>query len=404
LSVEDGLVSDTGVKGDIKIELTRELAFESPASPADIGIRAGGDALHPVYRSRVVTSFASWDLLALHDHREVKTVAVHAVEQHGAGPATGRYVGGMTPALTACEVRVARFFAADTALLFSSKNQALLSTITSLCSEGVVVLGPALTSLPLADACVLVGAEFAEFEGEDELRQMLERHRAAKRVIVVAEAVSSVTGKKLATKRFFSALEQTGAWGIVDETSALGFSGLRGAGSAEDVPGSPALLARVVQCSSVVGVELAAVVGSSELRELLLARSRYVRFELAPSSVAAAAVHRALDLVEVAISQRERLGVRSKMVQAAVRAQGWVVLSEDDSPILSIWVESLGKARELQEGLLQRGIVVEALPARSTRRNGAVVRILLSTGHSEEEISRLMDGLLEIRKRRSDAE
>jgi 7-keto-8-aminopelargonate synthetase-like enzyme len=392
------------VKGDIKIELTRELAFESPASPPDIGIRAGADALHPVYRSRVVTSFASWDLLSLHDHREVRTVAVHAVEQHGAGLATGRYVGGMTPALTACEVRVARFFGADTALLFSSKNQALLSTITSLCSEGVVVLGPALTSLPLADACALVGADFAEFEGEDELRQMLERHRAAKRVIVVAEAVSSVSGKKLATKRFFSALEQTGAWGIIDEASAIGFYGLRGAGSAEEVPSSPALLARLIQCSSVVGVELAAVVGSSELRELLLARSRYVRFELAPSSVSAAAVHRALDLVEVAISQRERLAVRAKMVQAAVRAQGWVVLSEDDSPILSIWVESLGKARELQDGLLQRGIVVEALPARSTRRNGAVVRILLSTGHSDEEISRLMDGLLEIRKRRSDAE
>jgi 7-keto-8-aminopelargonate synthetase-like enzyme len=390
------------VKGNLKSELARELAFESPLSTPDIGIRAGADALHPLYRSRIVTSFTSWNLLDLHEHRELKTVAIHAVEQHGAGVATGRYVGGMTPALTACEVRAARFFAADSALLFSSKNQAILSTITALSSEGVVVLGPALTALPLADACVLAGAEFAEFDGEEELLQMLERHRGARRVLVVAEAVSSVTGKKLAVKRFISALEQTGAWGIIDESSALAFSGLRGAGSAEEVPSSPALLARIVHFGAIAGVEISAVVGPTELREIVLARSRYVRFESAPSTVAAAAAHRALDLVEVAITQRERLAARAAIVQAAVRAQGWVVMSEDDSPILSIWVETLLKARELQDALLQRGLVVDALPARSTRRNAAVVRVLMSAGHSEEEVTRLMDGLLEIRKRQVD--
>ncbi len=392
------------MKGNLKSELARELAFESPSSTPDIGIRTGADALHPLYRSRVVTSFASWNLLDLHEHRELKTVAIHAVEQHGAGVATGRYVGGMTPALTACEVRVARFFAAESALLFSSKNQACLSAITALCSEGVVVLGPALTTLPLADACALAGAEFAEFEGEDDLLQLLERYRSTKRVIVVAEAVSSVTGKELAIKRFVTALEQTGAWGIVDESSAIAFAGLRGAGSAESVPNSPALVARIVQFGTVAGVEIAAVVGPTEVREILLARSRYVRFEIAPSSVAAAAVHRALDLVELAISQRERLAVRAAMVQSAVRSQGWVVLSEDDSPILSIWVESLLKARELQEALLQRGFIVDALPARSTRRNAAVIRALISVGHTDEEVTRLMDGLLEIRKRSVDVD
>ena len=74
-------------------------------------------------------------------------------------------------------------------------------------------------------------------------------------------------------------------------------------------------------------------------------------------------------------------------------------MSDSDTPIVSVWCETLAKAREIQDGLLQRGSVVEALVARSLRKNGAVVRALLSSGHTDLEVSRLLDGLLEIRKR-----
>lgn len=392
------------MKNDLKIQLARELAFEQPSPCPDVGIRAGVDPLHPVYRSRVTTSFASWNILELHEHRDVKIVAVRAVEEHGSGAGSGRFVGGITPAHTACEIRAARFFAGESALLFSSRNQAILTTITALCAEGTVVIGPALSALPLADACALVGADFVEFDDEEELRVLLERHRLAKRVLVVAEALSSVTGRRLNCAKFFPMLEQAGAWGIVDETAALGHSGLRGSGSAEEAPNSPALLARLVGCNVVAAGELAALVGPIELRELLVYRSRYVRLETTPPTVSAAAVHRALDLVEVAIAHRERLLLRSKMVSAALKAQGWSVVSDDSSPLVAIWSETHTQAREVQEALLQRGIVVDALPARSLRKMGAVVRVILSTGHTDQEVARLMDGLLEIKKRMSGIE
>lgn len=387
------------MKSDIKLELAREIALDAPTPNPDIGIRAGVDALHPTYRGRVMTSFAGWNFLELHEHRELKSVAVQALQEYGVGLATGRHVGGLTSVHLACEARIGRFFAAEGALLFSTKNQAILSTITSLCSEGVIVIGPALTTMPLADASALMGAEYVEFENEEELRQILERYRLAKRVVVVGEAVAAITGQRLDTKRFLLALEQSGAWGVIDETAALGHSGLRGAGSAEDVPSSPALLARLVNFGPIAGVELAALVGSQELRDVLSNRSRYVRLDAAPSIVASAVVERTLDLIEVAIAQRDRLSMRSKLVSSAARSQGWKVVSDESAPITSIWCESLLKARELQDALLQRGIVVDALAARGLRRNGAIARILLSTAHSEDEITRLMESLLEIRKR-----
>jgi 8-amino-7-oxononanoate synthase len=388
------------VKTELTIALSRELAIDGPSPAVDIGIRAGVDTLHVLYRSQVVTSFTSWNLLDLFDHKEVRLSAVKALEENsGLGAAAGRFVGGLATLHTACEARVAAFLGAESGLLFSSKNQAVLTLITALSKEGVVVIGPALSTLPLADACSLVELEYAEYENLDELRQLLERYKSSKRVIVVGESMAATTGKILEVPLFLGIVEQSGAWGVLDESAAVAHSGLRGAGSAEQVPASPSLLARLCGCGALVGVEVAAIVGSQELKELLIQRSRYIRVEPPPAHTLVAALSSAIDLVEVAITQRDKLLVRSKMVQSAVRAQGWGVVSDDSVPIVSLWFDTLAKAREVQEALLQRGSVVEALAARSLRKNGAVVRAVLSSAHTDLEVARLLDGLLEIRKR-----
>lgn len=387
------------MKSELSLALGRELLADTVTPAADLGIRAGADLLHPLYRSKVVTSFATWNVLDLCEHKEIRLAAVKAIEEYGSGSIAGRFVGGLSNIHAACEARVASFFGTESALLFSTKNQAILTLITALSTEGLVVIGQALSPLPLADACALVEVEYAEFEGTEELRSTLERYRTAKRVIVVAEALAPTTGKRTELLRLLPLAEQSGAWVVLDESAAVAHSGLRGAGSAEEITSSPALLARVCSCGALIGTEMSAIAGPTELRELLVQRSRYVRVELPPAASVVAATTRAIDLVELSITQRDRLLVRSKMVQSAVRAQGWTVVSEDDVPIVSLWCDTLGKARELQDGLLQRGIVTEALSARGIRKNGAVVRVILSTGHSDLEVARLLDSLSEIRKR-----
>jgi 7-keto-8-aminopelargonate synthetase-like enzyme len=388
------------VKSELTTALAKELAIEAAQAPIDIGIRAGVDALHPLYRSQVVTSFTSWNILDLYDHKEIRLAAIRAIEdQSSVNSSTGRYVGGSSSHHHACEARIAAFFGAESGLLFLSRTQAILTLITAISKDGTVVLGPAMSALPVADACTLVELEYGEFDGIEELRQLLERYRTAKRVIVIGEVVAATTGKRLDPMLFFSVIEQFGAWGVLDESAAVAHTGLRGAGSAELFPSSPALLARLCSCNAIAGADIAALVCSVELKDLLMQRSRYVRVEPPPPSPLAAAVFSGIDLVELAVTQREKLLIRSKMVQNAIRAQGWSVVSDDDAPIVALWFDTFAKAREVQEGLVQRGSVVEALTARGVRKNGAVVRAVLSSGHTDLEVSRLLDGLLEIRKR-----
>jgi 8-amino-7-oxononanoate synthase len=388
------------VKSELTAALAKELSSEPPVASIDVGIRAGVDALHPLYRSQVVASYASWNVLDLYERKELKLAAIKAIEDNTSSiSSTGRFVGGSSSHHTACETRMSAFFGAESALLFASRAQAILTLITAISKEGTVVIGPAMSTLPIQDACALVELEYAEFDRLEDLRQLLERYKAAKRVVVVGEVVAATLGRRLDVVLFFSLIEQYGAWGVLDESAAVAHSGIRGAGSAELFPAPPSLLARLCSGNSLAGVDIAVLMASAELRDLITQRSRYLRVEPPPPAPLVAAVHSGVDLVELAAMQRERLLVRSKMVQHAVKAQGWSVVSDDDVPILGIWCDTLGRAREIQEGLLQRGSVVESLAARSLRKNGAVVRAVLSSGHTELEVSRLLEGLLEIRKR-----
>ena len=384
---------------EIKAELLKELALEVGQVTPDLGIRAGVDSRHPIYRGKIVTSFASWDLLDLQRRREISKSIVHALEEFGGHAGIGRQSGGLTDAHTRAERRIAHFFGAESALLFGTRAQSVLTCITALCSEGWVVLGAALTTLPLADACALVGADFYEFDSDAALQALLERFQLSKRVLVFVESVSAVTGEITDVQATFSMLERCGAWGVVDESAALGIVGMRGAGSAEELPISPVLLARIVGLGLVAGVELAAIVCMNEFRELLLKRSRYLRIESPPPVTAVCGAHSALDLIEVSILQRKMISARGRLVEGAAREQGWSVLGGGDVPVMSVWFDSFKKAQLIQAALLQRSIFVEALAARSVRKTGAVLRLLLSNAHTQKEIESLIEGFAEVRKR-----
>jgi 7-keto-8-aminopelargonate synthetase-like enzyme len=68
-------------------------------------------------------------------------------------------------------------------------------------------------------------------------------------------------------------------------------------------------------------------------------------------------------------------------------------------PVLSLWCDSVAVAHSIQDALLQRGVLVDSIPAKGTRRNGAVVRILISVVHADSDIEKLLEGLGEVRKR-----
>lgn len=385
----------------IQATLSAELKREISSPWRDRGVRAGLDSLHPLHRSKAITSFASPNVLGIFEHKSILQAIIRSLRNNQGELGVGRTDGANSILRDSCEDRIASFFGDESGLLFNSKNQAILTLITALATQNLVVIGHTLTQLPLADGCALIEAPYEEYSSLDELRDILARSKNHTRKLVFAEPVGLVTGATTDITSLFSILEANDCWGVLDETAAVVHTGLRGAGSAEAIPTHPNLLARLTSARSFLGTGLAGLSCSKQLRELLLTRSRYLQVDPPPPPAEIAGFRAAIDVVEMAVSRRQLLKSRALHIRSEIQQQGWAVVSDDDTPTIALWQDSLEQGERLKEALLQRKILVELTPAKTMLRTGSVVRIHPALDHTDSEIASICDSLAAIKTRLS---
>jgi len=387
------------VKPSLKLELKKELAApELRSSLGGFPLGSIERTLELEFKGRKVTSFASWDLLGLGTRRDILSPFVQTAEKQGLLPPSSRPYGGHSPEVARSEARISQFLGAEAAVLFPTRNQVVLTVITTLFNEADVVFTHSLSQVPVADACALVGAECVFYDQLDQL-VILEKTRLKRRVCIFHETINSATGDGIAIEEVLRVADVVGAWVLTDESAAFGTFGLRGSGSADPLPWSPSLLGRILSFGLVGGLPGAAIAGTADLKELLESRSRYLRYEVGASAASAAGTVALINAVEGAVVARERLRARGKLLLSQISEQGWKVSGGGESPILSIRLESFRDAISLSEAMLQRGVLLEPLPLKSRGREGGAVRILLTMNHTELAIERLLEGLAVIRRR-----
>lgn len=386
----------------IKAILSAELAREVRSPWKDRGIRAGVDSLHPLHRSAVVTSFASPNVLGLFEHKSIFQAIIRSLKSNLGELGVGRADGANSILRDSGEDRIASFFGDEAGLIFNSKNQAILTLITALSTHDLVVIGPAYTALPLADACALIEAQYEEYSSLEELTEILAKYKGFSRKLVFSEPIALITGTAIDTPSFFSTLEANDCWGLLDETASVVHSGLRGAGSAEAFPSHPNLLGRLSSAQPFLGTGLVGLSCGRELKEVLLSRSRYLQVEPPPSPAEVAALRTAIDVAEMSVGARQQLKARADHMRTIVQEQGWKVISDLSIPSISIWQESLERGEKLKDALLQRKILVELSPAKRMLHTGSVIKINPALGHSEDEISNILNSLGVIKVRTID--
>jgi len=144
-------------------------------------------------RGRNLLHCCSWDFLNLNLEPHFKRAAQRQIEESGIGVASSRGSAGTSRQLLCCENKLAQFLGCESALLFSSTNQAIFTLLTSLLSDRDLVVYEELLQSPVGDAAYLMGADIGTFCGSklDELGSFLENKRAARHCYIVAEAVKN---------------------------------------------------------------------------------------------------------------------------------------------------------------------------------------------------------------------
>lgn len=332
--------------------------------------------------------FTSWDYLGLRTSASVLRAIHQELDISGATVGSARLAGGTAHAHVACEGRLARFFGAESALLFSSRNQVILSLIAALCGERDAVIADELLTSPAADAAYLVHAAHASFAhaSTEALATELEKLQSSRRRIVIAEAVSPLTGKSIDIEALRAVAARFDAELVIDESTALGALGSRGAGTTELLLANDVILAKIADLGSSVCSLGTVLAGSAVLTTYLIQRSRTFQNEVPQPPYVARAIEAAISSIEELAARRARLALLEADFRASLKRIGLSPLGAGPCPLVALSMPSVAEALRLQRELLYRGCWVEVLPVRRTFAESAVLRVILTAAHTDRDI------------------
>ena len=359
--------------------------LEPLAGPQGPVIRLGG---------RSLLNFSSNDYLGLAADPRVAAAFAEALRRWGVGAGASRLVVGDTDAHRRLEARLARFEGTEAALLFNGGYPANVGIVSALVGRGDLVVSDALNHASLVDGCRLSRAEVVVTpHAQPEAVAQALATRAARRKLVVTDAVFSMDGDRAPLRALAEVCRKADAALLVDEAHATGVIGRRGAGLSELTGVEPDV--RTGTLGKALGVFGAYAAGSRRVMDLLVNRARSVVFSttLPPALCEAATV--AVDLLEHDPELRPRLLRNVERFVAGVRTLGFS--AQPSSAIVPLVVGTPERALAASAFLREREILAKAIRPPTVPEGTSRLRFALSSAHTEAQVDRALEALREAR-------
>lgn len=350
-------------------------------------------SVHAVVDGQPVLSFCSNDYLGLAQHPALIAALQQGAQSAGVGSGASHLVTGHHHYHHELEQRLAEFTGLPAALLFSSGYMANLGLITALLGRADAVFCDKLNHASLNDAAVLSRASLHRYAHNDmHALEKLLANNAARRKLVVADAVFSMDGDLAPMAALLDLCERYDAYLLLDDAHGFGVLGQQGRGSLSHFQlGSPRII-YMATLGKAAGVCGAFVAGQALLIDYLVQQSRsYIYTTASPPALAAAALA-ALELIERDDARREALQRNIQQLRRSLKLKRWQ-LAASITAIQPLIVGSNADALRLSEDLLATGILVPAIRPPTVPKGTARLRISLSAAHSEQDITRLVESL-----------
>jgi 8-amino-7-oxononanoate synthase len=347
----------------------------------------GSDVLH----------FSSNDYLGLANHPSLKTAAISAIEQHGAGAGAARLISGSQSPSHQLEAALAVFKNAEAALAFSSGYTAAIGVLPALAGAGDMIVIDKLVHASLVDAAKLSGAKLRVFRHNDltHLDEILKQSTGEfRRVWIVAESVYSMDGDLAPLLNLVDLKDAHGANLLLDEAHATGLYGKGRRGLAEEFGVADRVELQMGTLGKALGAAGGFVCGSADLIELLRHRARSFMFSTAPVPAQTAAALAGLEIVESEEGEerRTRLWQRVDEMKNGLIARGWK-LPAVRSAMVPLMVGGEREAVALSERLLEANVFVPAIRYPTVAKGAARLRLTLSADHTPADIEELLEAL-----------
>ncbi|MCY6381053.1 glycine C-acetyltransferase [Hoeflea prorocentri] len=372
-------LSDIEASGTFK----RERLIYSPQS-AIIRTRDTGG------HEQEVLNLCANNYLGLADNPRLIETAKAALDSHGFGMASVRFICGTQDLHRRLEERTAAFLRTEDAIVFPSCFDANGGVFEALLGKEDAVISDSLNHASIIDGIRLSKAQRFRYANNDmaDLEQQLIEAKDCRHRLIVTDGVFSMDGIIADLPAICDLAEKHDALVMVDDCHATGFMGERGAGTAEmlGVEGRVHILTGTYG-KALGGASGGYVAAASPIVDLLRQKARPYLFSNAVAPAICAAAIEAISIAEQATDARRRLHDNAGRFRAGMSAAGFTLI-EGQHPIVPVMVGDAAKAAQLADTMLRHGVYVIAFSYPVVPEGKARIRTQMSAAHTPEQVGR----------------
>ena len=349
-----------------------------------------------------VLNFCANNYLGLSSHPEVVQAAKDALDTHGFGMSSVRFICGTQDIHKTLEKKIADFYGTEDTILYAAAFDANGGVFEPLLGEEDCIISDSLNHASIIDGvrlCKAARYRYQNSDMEDLEQQLIKANEAGHRFkLIVTDGVFSMDGLVAPLDKICDLADKYDALVMVDECHAAGFIGATGKGT----PEAKGVMGRVDIITGTLGKALGGAMGGyttakKEVIEILRQRSRPYLFSnsLAPAIVGASI--KVFELLEKDTSLRDKLEWNTNYFKDGLRKAG-IDFIDGDSAIVPVMLYDAKLSQIMADELLKKGIYVIGFFYPVVPKDKARIRVQLSAAHTKEHIDKAISAFTEVGK------
>jgi glycine C-acetyltransferase len=363
-------------------------------------ITSAQSAVIKISTGEEVINFCANNYLGLSSHPEVIQAAKDAMDSHGFGMSSVRFICGTQDIHKELEQKIADFYGTEDTILYAAAFDANGGVFEPLLGPEDAIISDSLNHASIIDGVRLCKAQRYRYANSNmsDLEHQLKQASAnnARFKIIVTDGVFSMDGLLAPLDKICDLAEQYDALVMVDECHATGFIGKKGRGTLEE----KGVMGRVDIVTGTLGKALGGAMGGyttgkKEIIEILRQRSRPYLFSnsLAPAIVGASI--KVFEMLENDTSLRDKLQRNALYFKTKMKEAGFDII-DGESAIVPVMLYDAKLSQQMANMLLDKGIYVIGFFFPVVPKDKARIRVQLSAAHEIEHLDRAIAAFIEV--------
>ncbi len=360
------------------------------------------DAIIKISTGEEVINFCANNYLGLSSHPEVIQAAKDAMDTHGFGMSSVRFICGTQDIHKKLEQKISDFYGTEDTILYAAAFDANGGVFEPLLGKEDAIISDSLNHASIIDGvrlCKAARYRYANSDMEDLEKQLIAANKnGARHKIIVTDGVFSMDGIVAPLDKICDLADKYDAMVMIDECHSAGFIGETGRGTLE----AKGVLDRIDIITGTLGKALGGAMGGyttakKEIIEILRQRSRPYLFSnsLAPALVGAAI--KVFEMLDKDTTLRDQLEWNTNYFKKGIKKAGLDIV-EGDSAIVPVMLYDAKLSQTMAEMLLKEGIYVIGFFFPVVPKEKARIRVQLSAAHKKEHLDKAISAFTKVAK------